>query len=396
MIDLKGSNHGLRVGFQNVNGLSGKAEATRTIMETAELDILFIAETWLSDHATNPLKDLTFLDIRGKKSTNGRRVNGGIIGLCKNHNLKSQLKEIDGNNVNWAAVFVQGITIYVGYFSPKADNDKHLKDFLNKAQLNNESLVIGDLNAHHTALGSNHCNQRGHWLLENLGSLTYCHPQSGTFSSNIGTTRPDHFLTNSSIVEDDLVIHEDIITLSDHRLMSITLNTIAVPTKVFRRLNICKMRAQKYKDIYSKAMESVALDFIKLLDKTSWPPSQEKIDEIWTVIKEKTYSCLEATVGEFHFKPRTNKEFWNKELESVQEDILLLKETMRNNNATNEMKMALKFYQSKMDTLIAKQKQKIYRKYAESLEQGEFGAFLRMVFLGFFRLMEGSNNLPGF
>ena len=63
MSALNGSNLSLRVGFQNVNGLSGKAEATRSIMETAQLDILFIVETWLGECSTNPLKDITFLWI---------------------------------------------------------------------------------------------------------------------------------------------------------------------------------------------------------------------------------------------------------------------------------------------------------------------------------------------
>jgi exonuclease III len=349
MSDPNGTTHCLRVGFQNVNGLSGKAEATRAIMETAQLDILFIVETWLGINATNPLKDITFVDIRGSKSINGRRTNGGIIGLCRNEKLRPDLKEIDGNGKDWVCIQTQKTSLFIGYFSPKPNNDATFKEFISKANSKEDVLIMGDFNAHHTSLGSSHCNNRGHWLMNETENLTYCHPKKGNFSSNIGQTRPDHCLTNASNVMDDLVIHEDIITLSDHRIMSVSMMLPEYSNTTFTRLDIGKLRTQKYKEIYSMATMEVAESLLQRLNKASWPLNQEKVNSFWDEIKHSIYGCLEGAIGHFKYKKRTNLDFWNEEMHNLKEDVILLQETIRQGNATPEIKRSLQFYQRKMD-----------------------------------------------
>jgi hypothetical protein len=377
MIDLKWNNQRLRVGFQNVNGLSGKAEATRTIMETAQLDILFIAESWLSTTATNPLRDITFTDIRGRKSLNGRRVNGGILGLCKCPRLKQAIRSQETNNT--VTCTIGQVTIMVGYFSPKKEFDKPFEAFIESAMEINDCLVMGDFNAHHIKLGSNHTNPRGTWLWDNLDKLNYCHPERGFHSSTIGLTRPDHVLTSGAIFWNDLIIHDEINTLSDHKVLSLSMNMPEFTSHPFERLAIGKTRNKDVKEQYSKALTVVAEELHAELDRMPWPMGKDEINDLWKLVKTKVYRCLEEVVGIFQYKPRVNQEFWSPKLKELNEAMQIIKDVARYGRETREMLEALKYYQSKFDIEMQKQKEKIYQKYAESLEQGELGAFLRMV-----------------
>jgi hypothetical protein len=163
----------LRIGFQNVNGMSGKCEYLSRVMEETNMDIMFIVETWLKPViSTNLLARDTFLDIR--QNSAGRRGKGGIVGLCKSHSIKKTITTLEEDKEGmYAIVRINDFHLAIGYFSPDEQYTPKMKLFMEKAMALPEVLIMADFNAHNVNWGSPYNNARGIWLENNMEGRLY-------------------------------------------------------------------------------------------------------------------------------------------------------------------------------------------------------------------------------
>jgi hypothetical protein len=132
----------LRVGYVNVNGLSGdKFEICCRLLDTI-YDFLFVAETWFVDHHLRK-RDRRFLASTPKPPHDRGRPKGGIylLGTKRARSLLNPNIYITPHSITFTAA---SLTISGLYFPPltisDGEVDRHLKS------LHASSVVMGDVN----------------------------------------------------------------------------------------------------------------------------------------------------------------------------------------------------------------------------------------------------------
>lgn len=132
----------LRVGYVNVQGLSGdKFDICCRLLDTI-YDFLFIAETWFVDHPLRK-RDRRFLASTPKPRHDRGRPSGGIylLGTKRARSILRATPHTTSHSITFTAV---SLTISGVYFPPStmtdSDVDHHLRS------LHASSVVIGDIN----------------------------------------------------------------------------------------------------------------------------------------------------------------------------------------------------------------------------------------------------------
>ena len=109
-------------------------------------------------------------------------------------------------------------------------------DFHRLATQNAPTYIIGDLNARHTILNNNNCNNVGKALkkLIDNGKINFQGPNFNTFFSSNHTSSPDIILTNNKTYH-NMEIKPGPTTSSDHIPIIITISTQAIKIPVIPR-----------------------------------------------------------------------------------------------------------------------------------------------------------------
>jgi hypothetical protein len=240
-------------------------------------------------------------------------------------------------------------------------------------------VVLGDFNAHHTDWSSRYRNARGIWLEENKEPLIYSEPVLGTITSVYGSARSDHLLFSPDCPVEQHIIHDRIITASDHYPITFSVAVQTSTTINFERINFGAMRKPDKKRNYSELTIQACSAWLSKWHEFNPQVSQKRIDTMWQDLKETIKRSLIETVGMFQYRTRLNNEFNSPEITETRSSIQLLQEELLQNPRNVGFREAIKHYQRQLEVLEQRQKDKLYRKYAEALEEKGNAAFLRMI-----------------
>ena len=97
---------GLKVGFWNVNGLSGEKSTEDFYLKQILFDIIFLSETWYrEDSADKMLHPHGYLyeNVYRKKTTEMKNIWGGFLSTIKK-NLKTTFLEKSSENILWVKI----------------------------------------------------------------------------------------------------------------------------------------------------------------------------------------------------------------------------------------------------------------------------------------------------
>ena len=107
----------LRVSSVNVNGWNGKEDIIMRFMDEADVDILFVQETWLMSKPSAAFINRKIISFtEGYKSTGRDRPGGGLMCLGK-PNIKQKTKIIE-NTKEFTAIEIEGIRFIGTYLPP--------------------------------------------------------------------------------------------------------------------------------------------------------------------------------------------------------------------------------------------------------------------------------------
>ena len=142
---------GLRVAFLNVNRLFNKVADIEHLLSIFSLDVLFIAETWLTEHISD-----FFISIQAYNTVRSDRVygmGGGVICYyksCYNICFKDSVSLLDfeGLFVEYKMPNGQSVSLVSIYRKPSA-SDKffdHFLNFISRPLANRICYIFGDFN----------------------------------------------------------------------------------------------------------------------------------------------------------------------------------------------------------------------------------------------------------
>lgn len=181
----------LKIAHLNINSLAGKLDMLKHFLATAQIDIMAISETKLKP--TTPIIIENYSIIRNDRLEN----NGGGVCLIIHHSICHTIISVAGS------IGIESVTVKL-HDCIKGKHDLHITAFYNPPQINinaaflstllslsEHSLVLGDLNAHHSAWHSTSTNNSGSTIYDLLSSnkLIILNNEEPTFAP---LARPDY------------------------------------------------------------------------------------------------------------------------------------------------------------------------------------------------------------
>lgn len=265
----------INLAMLNVSGISTSLDLVVQFLETNNIDILLLTETFLlkGDLFTNWAQQHQYATISGDAS----KGNGGLTFLIRPHfpyyvHRSTESTLIQHNKLS--IVIGNTLTIH-GFYIPPALSFEAYQTILGSVDFNSSSSVIclGDFN---TRLGvytgdsrtSNpRCNYLLNWLSTHQVNLwnRSCTFGKPTFESNRGTSIIDFVISRSNIFSDNpsLTIESDDNLNSDHHLVNFTFRLQQQPQLLSttlantRRLwNLQRLKEKEVYDLYRKTFYS--------------------------------------------------------------------------------------------------------------------------------------------
>jgi hypothetical protein len=385
----------LKIGFANIHGLPGKADAVLQAFHAHNIDICLLVETWLSHEEASPLTK-TFLNIttvRLNVTRGGRRATKGILGFCR-PGLERTLRIVETcPHDNYAIIDTGEALLCVGYFAPSAPHE-NIQQFLDRAlDLANEKpcYIVGDFNARMPAVTGDHSsNPRGQYLeeliQEMMPELTVEEPTEGkytTFSySGEGMGITDLLITLNVTATTGLTVHEDEdLGGSDHRLLTFSVDQYTPPERSFSRWDVRNLWIESEKEAYRQALARGQQNLLE-----SMTANGATVENAWKSLCDWINNAANVTIGEVKFNTQVNKQFWTAEL--IRERAKIRRETaeltfnLRNGDragarrAARIMNASNREYREKLKL----RKQEMFRRMAEDRSQpGQATALLKMM-----------------
>lgn len=322
----------MRIGFFNANGLSGKLELVLEFMETQELDLIFICETYFLPNQQHRGMGRMFLNLTkpdGRINTGGRRAIGGIAGYCKPE-LTNQIRSIHTDvNCNYTILDVAGLIVAVGYFPPSMDNQAvpEFMELVHNLVGDRQCVVVGDFNARMGDYsGDHHTNGRGALLLDWLDGtpgidFSLKRPDIGRFTS-FGWGRGEGvtdcvFQLNTEV--NYLKVHEDnSLGGSDHRPVTFNMNAAFNPVREFTRWNVRKLMQVETQEIFNQILGNNCNETLYQVQQCN----ADDADGMWILIKNWIGTAAEGSCGKLEFKRIVNKHFWSDELINLRSRVI--------------------------------------------------------------------------
>jgi hypothetical protein len=318
-----------KIAFFNANGLAGKAEAILEFAKEQDIDIFFVAETWMIPDTSSPIRQ-PFLNITKpiKGILTGRTGTGGILGFCKPE-FRPVIRtiEIDKEN-NYGILRILDYTVAVGYFSPALPNRTVTKFIDTVAAITNgweeDTIILGDFNARHTAFGDSINSTRGRALLEHITNhrLSVQETTIGKYTSFKGDGKgiPDLVITAGPQITQFTAHEHETLGGSDHRPLTFEIESQIMVNREFTRWNVRKLAEDPIRQAYAQKMAEIGERELQTLQDVynripgSATQGQEELDQIWGILKSWIDEAAENSCGKIKMEPYAKKSFWTDEL----------------------------------------------------------------------------------
>lgn len=384
----------LKIGFQNIQGIAGKEEYIEWLMHNHHFDVLCLVETWMTPGANHRFRPTTIADVRQPISETGRQGQGGILIIGRTIAVKDQVRLSATDIAKRHCTLAIGSTrLVVCYHAPRPEIDAELFTMLEHlhatADQYAQTIVAGDVNAKHPALGSTGTNPRGNALKALVDESRWSAelPMEGRFTTQ--NQQPDQVLVLGDPVV-RFVVMNDVATTSDHQPMHFSIPSPLVDIeKEYTRLEISKLREDSTRKEYYSRMISEHPAWKRRLERLREPapdaPYEERqcyIDAAYTEVTATIIRIVTDVVGVKRIsRVHARRNFKTAEMLGLEQTILdmqLLAE--RGSVAAKQMvKRHLGNTRKQLRLLIKQRQREVFDQAATAMDQGAIHVFQKMV-----------------
>ena len=302
--------------------------------------VLLVTETWLTSGSFST--NWSQFHLYGTKVPGASGRGSGGITAFVSPSCPFPVSQLPSYNPHTLSLRVGSLTVHCVYFPPPLSNDKVLS-VLSSLPLTRDTILCGDFNARLGSItGDSITNTRGvalkPWLDEYNFSVLNAALAYGvnTFSAfrreQELTSIIDLFLTNlteSSLLNAQLVVESDLSLGSDHRLMSLTFEYVPPSSDTVasgdsgmaprRQWKLSKLNKIKPLGLYQRSFRSLVAPLVgTLAGLVSAPPGvRPDIDALNDSLNQCLYESLDSSVGVKGGRPGHWKKYWTQELQEA-------------------------------------------------------------------------------
>lgn len=384
----------------NAHGLAGKASVFENLLNSFDIDFVFVSETWCNIGSTSNLSPNIIFPIEFEKaSAFGHNPYGSCLMINPRKCHPTDFTLLFTHPSRHAIAFhYRGIRFICCYLCPVRGDD-FLNDFFESidfwAASEEPVVLMGDFNSRHTDFQDVTCNDYGKWLKEwiCLKGLQRLDSYSGrwTFLKEGYKSVPDHHFANewaSSLWCRTMTLENSYTAGSDHRMLvseivAFTENGSAPAMPLsWNRWNLKKAECIEELRAYLWQHAAARTAYYATIIDNEDLPAQERLDTIYNDFTEFINEALEKVIGKVCRKQRWAECFFSKEIKrelDIAGDLYSLWYANRFTVGSIDRWITYDRQQGKVNKLIKEKRQKCFTDFTERVEKMNGSEQLRVM-----------------